>query len=151
MTLDDRFTKGLIAGICGGFISLSWGLTSKFILHFTTLLYADFAAALVYGRKAHDILEIAFSLLVVFMFFGAGGIAFAYLIRHIGSQNIILKGLFWGSAIWFASYVMSILYKVPELQHIPLKTSVSQLIGGFIWGSTMAWAYNYLDQKTSKV
>lgn len=147
MTLNDRLTRGLLAGMVAGFPSLAWGLFSKHVLHFTTLLYSDFAAILTYGKKAETISGQLFSQLVVFMFWGLGGIVFAYLVRYVTSKNLILKGFLWGAMVWFLSYVITVLYKVPGILIIPLKTAVSQLIGGLIWGGFLAVCFNYLDQK----
>lgn len=52
MTLHDRLTRGLIAGMVAGVVSLLWGLFSFHILKSTRLLYTDFAAILTYGTKA---------------------------------------------------------------------------------------------------
>lgn len=147
MTLNDRFVQGLIAGICGGISSLAWGMFSRYVLRFTTMLYADFAAALVYGQKAANLPEKLFSHFVVFMFFGLDGILFAFLLKAINRKNLLLKGLFWGGLIWFISYVITLLFKVPGLLKVPFRTAVSQLIGGLIWGATTALVLNYLEDK----
>ncbi len=148
MTINDRFTQGLLAGILGGIPSLAWGLFSQYILKFSSHLYGDFAAALIYGKNAANIWDKLFNQLVVFMFFGLGGIIFAFLVRRISSRNLVLKGMFWAGMIWFFSYAVTRLYKVAGLVTFPLPTAVSHLIGALIWGVAMALIYNYLNQKT---
>jgi len=147
MALNDRFTRGLIAGIIAGLVSFSWGLLSRHVLHFTTLLYSDFAAILTYGAKAQSLQAKIFAQLVVFMFWGFGGILFAYFIKYVGSKNIVLKGAFWGTFTWFISYVITLLFKVPGLEKIPTNTAVSQFIGSLAWGIPLAFVFNYLDKK----
>lgn len=147
MTLDDRLTRGFLAGILAGIPTILTGLVLRFVLHATTLLYADFAAILVFGHKAPTLTGKLFSLLVVFMFWGFLGIVFSYLIRYFNSQNLLFKGLLWGALVWFLSYVVTLLFKVPGLLIIPVKTAISQLFGGLIWGGLLAEIFGYLDKK----
>ncbi|HBV86256.1 hypothetical protein [Desulfosporosinus sp.] len=151
MILEDRFTRGFIAGLIGGVGSLAWGLFSKSILKFTELLYTDFASILIYGNKASSFIEKAFAQFVVFGFWGLGGILFILLIPYLTSKNLIFKGAFWGAFIWFASYVITLLFKVKGLEIISVNTSISQLIGGLIWGGLLAIAIKYLDRKVKKL
>lgn len=148
VTLNDRFTKGFLAGLIAGIPALAWGLLSRYVLHFTTLLYKDFAAILTYGNPARGILANLFAQAVVFFFFGFNGVLFSYLTRIISTKNLVLKGGLWGSAIWFASYTITLFFKVPGLLHIPPKTSISQLVGGLIWGVALAVVLKYLDRVT---
>lgn len=146
MTLDDRLTRGFFAGILGGFPTLVWGLVSKYILRFTTLLYADFASVLMMGHKPDGIGEQLFSHFAVFMFYGLLGTVFAYMIKHVSSRNLAFKGILWGGIVWFASYAITLLYKVPEFTTIPLRTSISQLMGSALWGYVTALSFAYLDK-----
>lgn len=91
MILDDRFTRGFIAGLIGGIGSLAWGIFSKSILKFTELLYSDFAAILIYGVKASSSIEKAFAQFVVFGFWGLGGIVFILLIPYLTSNITCLS------------------------------------------------------------
>lgn len=147
MTLDDRLTRGFLAGLLAGLPSLAWGMFSRHILQFTTLLYTDFASFLIYGKKGNTSMEMLFSQLVVFLFWGLGGIVFAYLVCYVTSKNLMLKGFLWGGIVWFISYVITVLFKVPGLETIPLKTAASQLIGGLIWGGALALILGYIDKK----
>lgn len=149
MTLDDRFTRGLLAGVLAGIPAIFLGLTARFVLHATTLMYTDFAAILVFGRKAETLAGHLFSGVIVFMFWGFLGIVFAYIISYITSKNLILKGLTWGAAVWFLSYVTTLFFKVPGLLVIPTKTAISQLVGGLIWGGLLALVFNWLDRKVN--
>ena len=149
MTLDDRLTRGFLAGVLAGIPTIITGLITRFILHATTLLYTDFASILVFGTKAQTIKGHIFSFVVVCMFWGLDGIIFAYLISKVTSKNILLKGFIWGGLIWFFSYVTTLLFKVPGLLIIPEKTAISQLVGGVIWGGLLAIIFNYLDKKAA--
>lgn len=151
MTLEDRFTRGFLAGLIAGTITLPWGLISKYLLKFSEMMYSDFAAFLIYGKKLETLIEMIFSQLVVFGFWGLGGVAFVFLIPYITSKNLILKGLIWGAFIWFSSYVVTLLFKVKGLEIIDVNTSISQLIGAFIWGGALAAIIKYLDKKAVKL
>lgn len=92
MILTDRFTRGFLAGLVGGVISLIWGLFSKFVLNFTDILFGDFAAVLIYGRPAVSLGDHIFAQITVFGFYGICGIIFVFFIPYMSSQNLYLKG-----------------------------------------------------------
>lgn len=147
MTLNDRLTRGFLAGVLGGIASVAWGMLSRYILHFTTLLYSDFAGVLILGRKVETTGEKIFFQLVVFLFFGLLGIILAYIVRYTTSKNMLFKGVLWGGVVWFSSYAITLLFKVPDLHTIPFPTAISQLIGGVLWGFFTAVALGYLDRR----
>ena len=147
MILDDRFTRGLLAGVLGGIPALVWGLLSKYVLRFTDMLFLEFAAILVYGKPAVTLADRVFAQVVVFAFYGICGILFVFLVPYITSKNLVLKGFIWGAFIWFFSYMVTFLFKVPGLLNMNLSTSVSQLIGGVVWGVFLAIVLQYFDKR----
>jgi uncharacterized membrane protein YagU involved in acid resistance len=148
--LKDRLTRGLLAGILAGLVTFPWGLASKYILKTADILYMDFAAIHIYGKRPENLAEMAFAQLAVFGLFGVCGILFVYLIPYITSMNLKLKGLLWGAIIWFSTYSITILFKVPGLEYISLLNSISNLIGALIWGLALAIALEYLDTKAKQ-
>lgn len=147
MILNDRFTRGFLAGLFGGVISLSWGLFSKFVLDFTDILFGEFAAILIYGRPALSLGDHLFAQVALFGFYGLCGIVFVLSIPYLSSKNLYLKGCLWGGLIWFSSHAVTILFKVPELTILDLSTSVSHFIGALIWGFFMVLALDYLTKR----
>jgi len=52
--------------------------------------------------------------------------------------------------IWFLTYAITALYKVPELQRIPLNNAISNFIGATGWGLALGFAFNWLDDKRTE-
>lgn len=147
MVLTDRFTKGFLTGLVGGAVSLSWGLFSKYVLHFTDILFGEFAAILIYGKPAVSLGEHLFAQVALFGFYGLCGTIFVFFIPYISSKNLYLKGCFWGGFIWFSSHAVTILFRVPELTILDLYTSISHFIGALLWGFFMVLALDYLTKR----
>lgn len=146
MILNDRLTRGFLAGLLGGIASLIWGIISKFIINFTDMLFGEFAAILVYGRPAVSLADNIFAQVAVFGFYGVCGIIFVFLIPLIKSENLLLKGCIWGTFIWFFSSIIALLFKVPGLAETKLNTSISQFLGGLLWGGVLAMTLRYFDK-----
>lgn len=145
MDLSDRFTKGFLAGIIGGVSTTILGYLF-FQLKFGTLRFADFAAIMVYGREAEGVLEVLFAILIHWGFSGAAGAFFVYLLKKIRTENLIFKGWIFGVGIWFFVYIVTELFKIPELDTISLSSSVSNLLASSFYGIVMVYAYLYLEQ-----
>jgi uncharacterized membrane protein YagU involved in acid resistance len=133
-----------------GIFSLAWGLFSLHVIHFTSLLYTDFAAILIYGERINTTIAKVFAQIAVFFFWGLDGIVFAFITPYIGSRNLVLKGALWGVFVWFFAYTVTLLYKVPGLEKIDPNTAISQAIGALAWGIPMALILNYLGTKLKR-
>ena len=130
----DRFTRGFAAGVLAAIIQTIVGFTFYY-LNFTELLWQDFASVLIFGRKPHLFGERVFAELSVWFFSGLMGIVLAYLIgRFINSRNYLLKGFVFAETVWFSSFAITLLFKVPEFRIITFKTSVVNFILAAIWG-----------------
>lgn len=150
MDLKDRLTRGFLAGVIGGVVAFPWGLISKYILKSADILYNDFAAIHIYGKRPDVLVEMMFAQLAVFGLFGVCGILFVYLIPYVTSRNLVFKGLIWGATIWFTTYAITTLFKVPGLERITMINSISNLIGALIWGGALAIVLNYLDKRAKQ-
>lgn len=146
MDISDRFTKGFLAGIIGGVTTTILGYLF-FLLKFGSMRFADFAAIMIYGRKAKEFLELLFATLIHWGFSGAGGALFVNLIKIIATKNLIFKGWFFGVSIWFFVYIVTELFEIPEMKTISLSSSVSNFLASSLYGIVMAKAYLYLEQK----
>lgn len=102
-------------------------------------------AVFIYGLTPEGVGETIFALASVFFFFGFLGIAFAFLLTYISDQNYVLKGWVFGLAIWFISYAIAHLYKIPQLEVIPLMTAFWNFIGASVWGITLSLVLKRLD------
>lgn len=149
LELDDTFTKGLLAGLVGGIATTTVGLP-VYLLRKSTLRFADFSAILIYGHKPTGLLEYLFAMLVHWGFAAVGGIVFAFLLKAISEKNLFLKGWFCGIGIWFFAYVITRLFKVPELEKIPLKDAFINFLVSSVYGFVMASVYSRIEQEVRK-
>lgn len=144
--LHDRFTRGMVAGLLASVPAVAVDLTSYF-LHFSNLRYLDFASTMIFGNLPKIRWEAWFMFFVLIGFFGVLGSLFALLVPVIKSENLILKSVTFGGMIWFLTYAVTALYKVPELQRIPLNNAISNFIGATVWGVALGYAFGWLDRK----
>ena len=147
MTIKDRFARGMAAGIFAGIITKIYDLLA-FYIGISTLRWFDFAGIMIYGKKPMSLGEQIFATLGTWFFHALLGILFVFLIERLFlSDNLLLKGWFYGVSWWFIVYAVNQLFKVPELASIPLKTSLSNFVGASIWGLIMAAVVHRLDNK----
>lgn len=148
--LKDKFTLGFIAGVIAFILPFIWNQLSKFIFGFSDLTFADFASVLIYGKFPKSIPEYIFAVLVEIFWNGLLGVVFAFLLKQIGSRNLLFKGWCYAFTVWFFSYVITYLFQVPELAEITLNTVISNAIGATLHGIILGYIFNYLDKKPSK-
>lgn len=133
---DDRFTRGFAAGLVAGLTILPLNFLSK--MFFGALAYADFAGILIYGHKPHSLSEVLLACFGVIFFEALLGGIFAHLIIGVTSKNLYLKGWAFSCFIWFGSYAITLLYKVPEIMNISFISAFSNFISATIWGLVLA-------------
>lgn len=144
--MKDRFTRGFTAGVLAGIITSVWNLLSYHLLHMSNLRFLDFAAVFIFGNTAMTIWEMLLSLVGTIIFFGFLGSVFIYLITLITSENLIFKSFLFGIAVWFVSYAISILFKLPELEKVTFLTALSNFFGSSIYGICLGFSLKILDK-----
>ncbi|KUO53409.1 MAG: hypothetical protein APF76_09210 [Desulfitibacter sp. BRH_c19] len=151
MTIKDRVTRGMIAGFVAGVVTKVYDLLA-FYFGISTLRWLDFAGIMMYGELPVFLSYQIFATLGTLFFHALLGIVFVILIqRLLTSNNMLLKGWFFGVSLWFIILAVFHLFKVPELNFVPLKTTVSSFVGASIWGLTMAKIVHWLDNKIKTV
>jgi len=148
MTLNDRFTRGFIAGVGAGVVQAIFMYTAE-TFNLTNLIFRNFMSVFVYGNKVHTFHARAFSELMLMGWMGLLGVFFAYSLTFISSENIRFKGAVYGISIWMFSYFMTTLYQVHPLEHITFKTAVTNAAISAIWGIALAQILLWLDRKVS--
>ncbi len=146
----DRFTRGFVSGALAG--------AGTSILHIilkrlgaVQLRWADFAALLVYSRFATTTAEALLAQYTVWLFDGAAGIGFAYLVANTTSRGYHFKGWVYSSILWFLIFALGILLNVPELAEISFETAISNAAAATVWGLLVAEILYRLDKApTSK-
>ena len=92
MTIDDKFTRGWVAGTLGGLVG---GILS-FLLYnigITKMRFSDWSAILIFGRpQPFSLADQIYSLIIAAGSTGITGIIFAFLIPVISEKNIYFKG-----------------------------------------------------------
>lgn len=136
--MNDRFTRGFLAGLVGGAVMNLLNLLFVYIFHFGKCLYLDWAAVMLYGNKATDFAEVFIALIAQVVFTGFLSILFAFLIPLIDSRNYWFKGWLFGILCWFFIYAAFILFKVPEFGHRSVETVISFFITASAYGIIQA-------------
>lgn len=147
MTLNDRFTRGVIAGTIAGLALNVETLTFYYLVKVTTLRWLDWAAILAFGRRPANLQETIVAYFMQLAFSSFLGVIFAYLTPKISSQNYYLKGLFFGLAVLFILLAIVHLFKVPGLIYQSFGNILTSIIAVISWGLMVAFGLDYLDKK----
>lgn len=122
-----------------------WDLISYYWLHFSKLRYLDWAGVVMYGEIPKTPIAVAFALISHFFWVGFLGVIFAYLIPTLTPRGYLVKGFTFGFITGFIIYAIGIAFKFPIILHRTTGTTISQFIGGSIWGVTLALMLRWLD------
>lgn len=141
----DRFSRGLIAGMAGGVLMNIWNLISYYFLNMADRRYLDWASVLIFGHLPTTFTETVYAQITQLIWAGFLGTIFAYVIPGVTSRTPLLKGTIWGFITGFILYAIAIIVRMPYFTRISTGTSISQFIGGIIWGLTMAYTLKLLD------
>ncbi len=144
--MDDRFTRGFISGVIAGILPLIFNFTA-FTLNFTTVRWAGFAGIFLFGHKPHSLGEEIFAVIAVFFFLGLLGIIFSLLIPFLSRENLLLKSSVFGLTVWFASFAITFLFQLPDLEDLPLLTVITNFISAILWGLTLGVTFDRLTNR----
>jgi len=148
--LEDRLTRGFIAGILSGILMNLESYTS-YSLELNTLRYVDWTSIMMFGHiPPFEIGEIIWAQMSNLILAGVLGIIFVYLIPQVTSKNLLLKGWLYGVFIWITIYAFDpILLEVEGITTTPLRTSISNFVGASIFGLALAWFIKRLTNKSN--
>ena len=145
----DCFTQGIIAGTIG-WIPQACFTTTLYALHLTKLRYLDFAAVLAFNHRPQGLLDSVLAEIVVVCFQAALGGIFALWIKRVSSENILLKGAFFGGFAWFTIFAVTALYKLEGLYPIDVGTALVNMIASVIYGVATGGALLVITRKYEK-
>ena len=148
--MKDRVTYGFVAGILGALVPFVINFGSR-ALELTTLVWADFMGLFIMGKRPETTFEMAFFIGSQFVFLGLLGSVFALILPFITSQHLLFKGALYGVAVWFILFSLPFLQQLPELENVPLKTSLTHLVSSLLWGMAMAFILKRIDKKVTIV
>jgi hypothetical protein len=147
MTSVDRFMRGFVAGVAGGLAMQLWSFISYHLLGITMLRFLDWAAILIFGDHVANTAEAVTAFFIHLVFTGMLGIVFAFLIPQVTSRAYLLKGVIYALIVGFFIYVIPVLLQMPLLRETALGTSLSNQIGGVIWGLVTAYTLARLSRR----
>jgi uncharacterized membrane protein YagU involved in acid resistance len=101
------------------------------------------------GRRPDSFLEVAFFIVVQFVFLGILGAIFSLIVPFISSKRLLFKGALFGKTVWLILFSLLYLLQLPELKEVPLKTAVSHTISAGLWGIALAFILKKIDNKVS--
>lgn len=136
--MDNRFEKGILAGIVSGIIANVIDLLMG-TMGVTTLRFVDWTGIVVLSHiPPYTLGQIIFSFISQIFFTAVIGVVFVYLLPLINGKNLFLKSCFFSLLIWFTVDAVTTMYKVAGTFPIPLKTGISNVISATIFGLGMA-------------
>lgn len=136
--MKDRYTMGLIAGLCGGLAGAATNFVADLILKTKILRFIDFSGVFVLGHFPRGIGEILFSLFTFFGFAATLGVAFTHFFS-LTKPYLLLKATHFGLGVWFFSYAVTILFKVPELAYVSLTAALTNFFAAVAYGLVMGF------------
>jgi len=134
----DRFTLGLVSGVIAAI-----GMTLlNFIFIFTTSannLFADFVGIMLFGSKPNSLGETIIALIAHIFLGGILGVVFVYLLLFINEKNLIIKGISYGTLIFFSLFSLGVIYEISGLDHSVARTVLTKGIGSAFYGFVLAY------------
>lgn len=147
--MEDRFTRGFMAGIIAGVVANVWSLFAG-AMGFTNLRTVDLIGVILYAyAPPFGTGEIIMALMGHLLVCSVIGVGFAYFVLQVTSRNIFLKGWIFSVTVWFAIFAITTLFKIPGTVPLPLKTVLSSFVSTTIYGFILALALRKLTPKTS--
>lgn len=143
----DRFFRGLLAGMAGAIPMNIWSFISFHFVGLADRRIADWASIMLFGSPPNTLLELFLAIFAQILWSGFLGILFAYLVINITSRGYLLKGAFYGFITGFIIFSIPTVLQSPYLARTSTGTATSQLIGGVLWGVTMAYTLKWLDNR----
>jgi hypothetical protein len=150
LTINDKFTRGWVAGACGGLLGGLFG----FLPHWaglSTLSLTDWSAILVFGRiPPFSFADQLYALLILAGTTGCIGILFAFLLDLIDEKNIYFKGWILFLIPWEVLYLVTALAKTDGTLNLSVMTTFSDGISSSIIGLVSVYTYRLLEPKRKR-
>lgn len=142
--MEDRFTRGFIAGIIGSIPVNAWSFFAGSI-GMTDLRTADLIGAILYAYSPpFGSGEIGFALLGHILISGTLGIGFAYLFPQEIIRNFFFKGWIFSINIWFTVYAITTFFRLPGTVPTSLNTILTDFVSATLFGLALAFALRKL-------
>jgi hypothetical protein len=147
MIINDRFTRGWIAGTCGGI----FGGILDFLPYYvgiSKLRLSDWSAILIFGRiPPFSLADQVYGVMVLAGGMGVIGIIFAFLLPMITEEKIYFKGWIIFLVPWWIIYLLTALAETKGTLNLSVMTTFSNGIAITIIGLTTVYIYRLLEPK----
>lgn len=145
MQLQDRLSRGFIAGLIAGLVMYILDYISFFLLHFSKERILEFAAELIYKHHALNFTQAAIAKSAQLLFAGILGMVFAYLIVKQKGRRYLIEGWVYGILVWFAIYALG--RQLNVLGDVTIQTALSYTITSSVFGLVLAEMMRWLGQR----
>lgn len=125
-----------------------WDLFSYHILNYSKLRYLDWGSIMLFGQLPKNSLQFLLGLISQFLWAGFLGIIFSFLVPLITSRTHLIKGAFYGFITGFIIYAIPVVFGTKYLSTSSTETTVTQIIGGLLWGVSLAEVLHILDKNS---
>jgi hypothetical protein len=148
MSISDRFTRGWLAGTCGGLLGGFLGFLPYYI-GISTMRVSDWSAILIFGRgQPFSLVDQLYAVFVLAGSTGVTGIIFAFLLPLITEENIYFKGWIIFLIPWWIIYLLTALAKTQGTLNLSVMTTISNGIITTIIGLAAVYIYRVLEPKS---
>ena len=150
MTINDKFTRGWIAGALASLLGSIWSFLS-YNMGITTLRLSDWSAILIYGRiPPFSLADQVYATIILAGSTGIIGSIFALLLPLLTEENIYFKGWVIFLIPWWIIYLLTALAQTEGTLDLSVMTALSNGIGTSITGLGAVYSYRLLDPQSSK-
>lgn len=150
MMIDDRVTRGIIAGAIGAVIQDIYSYT-LIIFGLLDRAYLDYARAMIMYKDYKGILATLVGFLGHMMADILFAVIFVYIIKNPSSRFYLLKGAVFGGIIWYVLNGLGTLFRLPVFTVIPPGSALAMFIGAEIYGLVIAYTLKLMDTRGEKI
>ena len=147
--LRRHYLPGLIAGFSGGLAATAVNLVLILLFNVGNLRFIDFAGVFIFGYPPETLGENLLSFFAFLVFSTTLGVLFTYLSAIPPGPYLLLKAVHFGMGVWFFSYALTLLFKIPELARISLASALTNLVAAAAYGLVLGLVLRFLTRKTA--
>lgn len=144
--MRDRFTLGYLSGVVAGGVAYVVNYLLV-MLHFGALLFSDFASIMIFGYNKGGLAQHFFGFLGYLVFSGLLGVLYAYILPAISTKGHVFKGIVFGVTVWFGSYAITLLYKVPYISKISFYSALNNFASALVYGVMLDLVFIFLAKR----
>lgn len=146
--MEDRLVVGGLAGLTGAAVQNIYSYVIK-SLNLATYTYSDFASTILTNRVYTDPVGVVAGFLAYLSVGVILGVLFAYLLSATSSNYLYIKGLLYGFVLWFILTGFGTIFNLATFRGLSPVSALSILVGGLLFGVTLAAVLEMLDHKTT--